>query len=114
VFFSYEPDLRLTFLSDPATQHCRNLQQEPRSAVGLYPHVDDWRELRGLQMQGIAAPIREAELVAALARYRKRFSFLGDITSAVARSRLYRFTPGWVRLIDNRVAFGHHQEWHLE
>ncbi len=113
LFFAFQPDLALLFLSDPDSAHMRNLARDPRAAVGLYPEVADWQEIRGLQMKGVVALVPQAERKAAMAVYQARFPFLEALAEAVEAAGLYRFIPRWVRLIDNRRGFGFHQEWAL-
>jgi uncharacterized protein YhbP (UPF0306 family) len=102
LFFAAD-DLALIFLSDPSSQHSHNLLADPRCGVGLYPAVDDWRALRGLQLRGQARRLREAEA-----------PFAADLTQAIEAAAPFRFQPSWIRRIDNRQGFGFQQEWHLD
>ncbi|MCJ7513227.1 MAG: pyridoxamine 5'-phosphate oxidase family protein [Anaerolineales bacterium] len=113
LFFAAD-DLALVFLSDPASQHSRNLQADPRCAASLYPAIADWRELRGLQLRGRARRLRETEAPRALQLYLRRFPFAADLAQAVEATAPYRFQPNWIRRIDNRQGFGFQQEWDLD
>jgi uncharacterized protein YhbP (UPF0306 family) len=113
LFFAFDESLALTFLSDPASQHSRNLLAEPRCAVGLYPAVDDWRALRGLQMRGQARRLSVAESGEAFRLYARRFTFVADLPQAVDSASPYLFMPDWIRRIDNRQGFGFQREWDL-
>jgi uncharacterized protein YhbP (UPF0306 family) len=106
-------DLKLIFLSDPASQHSRNLQANSRCSVAIYPAVDDWRSLRGLQMRGQAIRVSEMETPLALQLYLRRFAFAADLARAV-QAAPYRFQPSWIRRIDNRQGFGFQQEWQID
>lgn len=106
--------LSLVFLSDPNSQHCRNLQAHPRCSAALYPAVADWRALRGLQMRGRAHSLSATEAPLALRLYLRRFPFAAELAQAVDAAAPYRFQPGWVRRIDNRLGFGFQQEWRLD
>lgn len=114
LFFAFDDRASLFFLSERDTQHCRNLEREPSVAAALYPEVDDWLELRGLQIKGLAFPIAASERQAALACYTARFPFTDTLTEIVSESEVYRLRPRWVRLIDNRKGFGHKREWTLD
>ena len=103
--------LSFLFLSDPLSIHVANLQREPRSAIALYPDEADWRRLRGVQAKGRAHEVEDDPQGLALERYRIRVPAVAEVPEAVARTRLYRFQPTWIRLIDNRKGFGHHEEW---
>jgi len=113
LFFAAD-DLALIFLSDPSSQHSHNLLADPRCSVGLYPAVDDWRALRGLQLRGQARRLREAEAPHALELYLRRFPFAADLMQAIEAAAPFRFQPSWIRRIDNRQGFGFQQEWHLD
>jgi uncharacterized protein YhbP (UPF0306 family) len=110
LMFAADEDLRPLFLSDPSTQHVRNLERLSETALAIYPPIDDWRMIRGLQLKGHSRAVSNAEIDAAMEVYSRRFPFVSELEDAVATSRLYRFTPDWVRLIDNRQGFGFKQE----
>ena len=46
---------------------------------------------------------------------RRLFSSLADaaFSRALAKVSIYRFTPHWLRWIDNTAGLGHNQEWTL-
>jgi uncharacterized protein len=113
VFFATEGNLRLIFLSDPDSVHSRNLSASPHASAAAYPEEGDWRKLRGIQMTGQARALDGAEAEAARRTYARRFPFVAELAAAMAASRIYAFTPSWVRLMDNRRGFGFQQEWSL-
>ena len=113
VFFATDDGLRPIFLSDPASVHCRNLAASPQASAAMYPEEGDWRKLRGVQMTGLARALDGSEAEAARRTYARRFPFVAELASSMAASRMYAFTPSWVRLIDNRRGFGFQQEWSL-
>ena len=106
-----EPPVSFLFLSDPSSIHAQDLAREPRCAIALYPEESDWRRLRGLQAKGQDHEIGREVLGPALERYRIQVPAAAEVPDAVERTRLYRFRPNWIRLIDNRKSFGHHEEW---
>jgi uncharacterized protein YhbP (UPF0306 family) len=103
--------LSFLFLSDPTSIHGQNLAREPRCAMALYPEEADWRRLRGVQAKGQAHEVERDILNPALDLYRQHVPAAAEVPEAAARSRLYRFRPTWIRLIDNRKGFGRHEEW---
>ena len=113
LFFATDDSLRPIFLSDPASVHSRNLAASPQASAAMYPEEGDWRKLRGVQMTGLARALDGSEAEAARRTYARRFPFVAELASAMAASRMYAFTPSWVRLIDNRRGFGFQQEWSL-
>ena len=99
------------FLSDPASAHSLDLARDPRASVALYPGETDWRSLRGAQMKGHAERLQGGASERARKTYRQRIPIAAELEDAVARSAVYRFSPAWARLIDNRRGFGHREEW---
>jgi uncharacterized protein YhbP (UPF0306 family) len=114
VFFAADDDLRLYFFSDPHSQHGRHLAQDRRAAVAFYPPSQDWREIRGLQMQGQVQQIESGpQWDQGWACYHAKFPFVDSLKAIVAQNALYAFIPHWIRLVDNRRGFGFKQEWSL-
>ena len=62
-------------------------------------------------MKGRGKRLIDDESVAALAAYRRQIAVSPELEGLLARSAMYRFTPTWARLIDNRHGFGHKREW---
>jgi uncharacterized protein YhbP (UPF0306 family) len=126
VFYAADDELNLYFLSSPDSRHSQNLAREPRVAATIQADGQEWREITGLQIQGTAAAVEGANEIDRIARlFTERFDFLrgllddGDavgpleLRGPLANSRFYALRPTWVRSIDNRRGFGHHQEWNL-
>jgi hypothetical protein len=121
LFFAVDPNqvsdghlvlpFSVLFLSDPASAHSLDLARDPRASVALYPGETDWRSLRGAQMKGHAERLQGGASERALTTYRQRIPIAAELQDAVARSAVYRFSPAWARLIDNRRGFGHREEW---
>jgi len=113
LFYAYTPDLTLIFLSEPDTLHARHIGQGAPVAVTIQADGQDWRRITGLQMHGVARPAGES----ARKVYLARFPFIVRteiLTRALKNIRFYKLTPQWIRLIDNRLGFGHKQEWHFD
>jgi uncharacterized protein YhbP (UPF0306 family) len=111
VYFAYDEQLNLVFLSDEHSLHSRNLERDARAAVAIYPQVKDWRSLRGVQMKGDARRVAASERGQAQAVYRQRFPFVAALSELIGDTAFYRFVPTWVRWIDNRRGFGFQEEW---
>jgi uncharacterized protein YhbP (UPF0306 family) len=74
-----------------------------------------WNEIAGMQMEGPVSAIPAGpKRGAAWETYKAKFPFVVDVEDAVSRSHFYRFTPRWVRLIDNRVRFGYREEFTVD
>jgi len=85
----------------------------------------DWRAITGLQIEGRAQVVSTPEeWRVAYETFRAKFPFVGEawqgegsaapiLAGPLARSRFYRITPHWIRLIDNTLGFGHKDELRL-
>ncbi|MEM9296466.1 MAG: pyridoxamine 5'-phosphate oxidase family protein [Planctomycetota bacterium] len=116
VQFVADAGWRLWWLSSPGSRHSQDVAARPEVSACVYGHDDRAVQIHGVQMTGRADEVAmgSAEGAAALARYRAKLddavSAVSDFDAVLARMRLYRLTPGWVRWIDNRKGFG----WKVE
>lgn len=111
--------LILYFLSDPASRHCREIAANPRVAAAIHEDYEDWREIRGVQLEGRAELVLDAaDLARAWEVYLTKFPFVrqfrvGDgleIMGRTVRTRFYRLVPARVLYLDNRRGFGYREE----
>ena len=49
------------FLSSPISRHCRNLAGNPRVSAAIHEDYADWREIKGVQLEGIASVLAGEE-----------------------------------------------------
>lgn len=107
---------RLWWLSSPESVHSRHVAERPVASVCVYGHDDRAEQIHGVQMSGVVSevPTDSTPGVEALGLYRAKLAdavaAVPDFDKVLARMRLYRFTPGWVRWIDNRNGFGWKRE----
>ena len=118
LYFAHD-GLTLYFLSDPATRHCQDIATDSRVAAAIHEDYRDWRQIRGVQLEGRAeAVVGVAEVARAWEVYLAKFPFVrqfrvGDaleIMGRAVRSRFYRIIPSRVLYLDNRKGFGHREE----
>jgi uncharacterized protein YhbP (UPF0306 family) len=111
--------LTLYFLSDPASRHCHDIAANPRVAAAIHEDYKDWREIRGIQLEGTAEPVTgAADRARAWELYLAKFPFVrqfrvGDaleIMGRAVRSQFYRVVPSRVFYLDNRKGFSHRDE----
>ncbi len=117
VYYAETGDLGLYFASGPGSRHSRNLAHEPRMAATVHAASKRWRDIRGVQLEGVCRRVTDEERVAAWARYTAKFSFMladAALAGALQRVSMYRVTPHWLRWIDNTTGLGHNLEWRLE
>lgn len=122
VFYASDDDLRLIFVTDPSTRHGRNLAAGGTVAATINADVSDWREIRGLQLEGTAAVVPSAERDEAWRAYLSKFGAVQRMLESPADDDerriglklrtipLWRIEPKRMRLLDNRVRFGWKEE----
>lgn len=115
LFYFPGDDLQLYWLSSASSVHSRNLKRNPAAAIAIYRPAAGWKEIRGVQMRGaVSIVLDRSERGGIVAAYCARFR-LGPLFHArIARSKLYRFRPEWVRYLDNSVCAGYKFEFALE
>ena len=115
VYFVSDQELHLYFYSDPGSRHGRNIPRDPRVAVTVRSESMDWREVKGVQIEGEAVRVDDpAERQRAWRMMCDKFPFYESFTDVVAHLEMYRVTPQWIRWIDNSQSFGHKEEFTLE
>jgi uncharacterized protein YhbP (UPF0306 family) len=102
-YFAASAELDLVWLSDPESQHSRNLAANPAAAVAIYDSRQTWGVAdRGIQLFGSARlPSRPGE---AEALYAARFATYDP--ARFTSYRLYRFRPRTVKLFDEQKLGG--------
>lgn len=104
----------LVFLSSPDSRHCRNLALNRACAVTIHASVATWHDIRGLQMEGVAAPVETmGEKARAIAVYFGKFPFARDLLESPVsalrtafKASVHVFRPTRVRYLDNRLGMG--------
>ncbi len=108
------------FLSSPSSRHCGNLAANPRASAAVHEDYADWREIKGVQMEGIAVALAGDEEQKARRLYGAKFPIVGKleqapaaIVKALAKVRWYKLVPERLYFIDNSAGFGHRDEIEL-
>jgi uncharacterized protein YhbP (UPF0306 family) len=115
LFFAADDDGSLLFVSGAESRHSVNIAANGKAAVAIYGEARSWNDIIGLQMEGVVSAIPAGpERERAWVTYRAKFPFVVEFEAEVSRSTFYRFTPRWVRLIDNSVRFGYKEEFTVE
>lgn len=102
----------LIFLSSPKSRHGVDLARDARCAATIQDQPEDWRRVEGVQIEGVAEPLRGPALERAREAYAERFSFVrpggapAPIAAALARVQWYRLRIVRLRFIDNARGFG--------
>jgi uncharacterized protein YhbP (UPF0306 family) len=119
VFYASE-ELKLYFFSVPDSRHCQNLAANPRVAVTIQEDYKDWREIKGIQLEGTVAPVDSIiEKAKAMAVYARKYPAViqlftnpasGVFYKAFLKVKFYCVSPAKVFYIDNAQGFGKRQE----
>lgn len=106
---------QLYWVSAEASQHSRNVVANGKAAVTIYAHQDTPELIHGLQLRGTAKVLAGPEAELALSLYAAKYPFVTGppYDQAMKMQLFYRFTPTWLRWIDNREGFGRKFEKNL-
>ena len=119
VFYASD-ELRLYFFSAPDSRHCQNLAGNARVAVTIQEDYHDWRQIKGIQLEGAVTLVDGVlEKAKAMAVYARKYPqviklFLdpgsGVFYKAFLKVKFYCVIPQKVFFIDNEQGFGKRQE----
>ncbi|MBN1321184.1 MAG: hypothetical protein JXA87_10130 [Thermoleophilia bacterium] len=104
VFYAVDEDLRLVFLSKPASVHGSYIGGLAPVAVTVTEEYGDWETIQGVQLWGEARLLGGTAKAAALAVYLRRFPFVRDIMARPGLGDLIRGV-GVYRVTPHRAAF---------
>lgn len=114
LFYVREGD-DLIFLSSPQSRHCKNLISDPRCGATIQPETVNWRDIKGIQVEGRARELSVGELARAQHVYGERFPFVRPgiaapaLLAALAKVRWYRLQVAKLYFIDNERGFGNRE-----
>jgi uncharacterized protein YhbP (UPF0306 family) len=115
--FYASQEFNLIFLSAGHTRHAQNITTHPRIAATIQENYQNWEEIKGIQLEGIAQHLQDKEREAAIKLYTARFAFLQQADSVMKTSlnkvNWYRIIPDKLYFIDNSQGLGHRTEVHL-
>jgi hypothetical protein len=116
LFYVSDDNCQLYFVSSVTTWHCQHIAADPRVSVSISGECSDWKEIKGLQLVGVASVVSGADRDGVIETYLTKFPALkklhqaSEILSLFWESSFYRISPEWIRLIDNSKGFGHKDE----
>ena len=107
LFYFPGEDLRLYWFSSSSSEHARNLKRDSSAAVSIFRPTDQWKQICGVQMRGIAAVVTDRARRKVISQAYTDYFQLGTLfQTTMLRNRLYEFQPSWLRYIDNSGRFG--------
>jgi hypothetical protein len=124
VYYVYS-DRAFWFFSAPDSRHIQEARESGGASAAVYPFVDSWREIRGIQMSGRVVKAKPGlRALKAVRAYVDKYPFTREFFDPGEepdlegfgkrfRVRFYRFEPGPVYYSDNRIRFGFRERVHL-
>ena len=123
VFYASD-DVRLYFFSAPESRHCENLAANSRVAVTIQEDYKDWREIKGIQLEGQVVLVDGIlEKGKAMIIYARKYPDVmklftdpasGIFHKAFLKVKFYCVVPARIFYIDNAQGFGKRQELIVE
>ena len=122
VFYVSDIDLKIYFLSFDKTLHSQHIFQNKNIAATINKDVEDWTDIKGLQIKGHAEKLDDHQREEILNQYKEKFKYINQILDAPKNSNeqkiaqqfqaisVFIFTPNSFRLIDNSLGFGKKME----
>ena len=113
LFYAVDDELNFYVVTDPATRHGLAISQKGRVAGTIQRDRQRWQEIRGVQFTGQCVRLTGTQRVAGWALFMKRFALAGidELAPVFAKVEIWKITPDWMCLTDNRQGFGHKDEW---
>lgn len=107
VYFVFDDDLSLYWISKPTTRHSKEIEVNPRVAGAIVLPHSQGDPVRGLQFQGIASKINDTnKLITALKLYSQRFELSDNRTQSILDNtdghNVYAVTPSLFVLFDTK------------
>lgn len=105
-YFCYSMELRLYFLSDPSSLHCRNILVNPSMAMTIFNSSQKWGGSdRGIQLFGTCSEAKGHQATQAEQLYGERFRAYekwraNESKDQPFRYRFYRFVPRKIKVLD--------------
>jgi uncharacterized protein YhbP (UPF0306 family) len=108
----------LYFLSAGHTRHARHLHRRPDIAATIQEDYQDWRAIRGVQLEGQVTLLEGMERETAVTLYHRKYPFIAQaepqIQVALSKVNWYCVRPTRLYFIDNSQGLGHRDEVLLE
>lgn len=118
--FYVNTDFDFYFFTETNTRHGHNLVANPLVAAAIHEDYHDWREVKGIQLQGEAVPVGPVEKARVIALFTRKFPsvsiFLANkkTVAIVARAQVYKLVPREIWYLDNQKGFSSRQKLSIE
>ncbi len=111
VYYSFDEELHLYFLSSPDTLHAKHIAQNPHVAVSIADSAQKpSAEKVGLQLHGIVEQLGKTELIRHALRHWKDSLSIQDPTltyenmvKSIVKGRMYKITPKKIKFFNESL-----------
>ncbi|EKD23935.1 MAG: hypothetical protein ACD_81C00141G0008 [uncultured bacterium] len=111
VYFSVDKDLNFFFISNPETEHCKNIAINPKVAASIADDGQDVLDKKiGVQIKGIAEELSSIETVLAALTFWNKANFISDepisveqMKKKVMSSRAYKIKPTEIKFFNEAL-----------
>lgn len=111
VYYSFDNDLNIYFLSDPKTLHCKQIKENPLVAVSIADsHQKPSSLKKGLQLYGTAQQISDAKKIQHALRLWKETLGVKDpelsyenMVKKIVTGRMYKITPKRIKFFNQEL-----------
>lgn len=111
LWYVYDDDLNLYFITSPVTRHGRALLNGGDVAFTIHRDDQDWHAIQGLQGKGRCAPLPPAQVPRVWRLYVQRYPQVlqqfKELDAALKNTMFWLIRPAWFRLVRNQNVFGY-------
>lgn len=100
VFFAYDPDLNIYFISRPETRKTKHLHVNPNVSVAVNHHQSKSGLVKGVQLEGTAKILDKNKDVKELEIFKKRHNWAEKY---LHNHELFKITPKKVYYLDDEL-----------
>ena len=100
VFFAYDQDLNIYFISRPETRKTKHLQANPNVSVVVNHHQPKSGLIKGVQLEGTAQMLDKNKDVKALEIFKKRHGWVDEY---LHDHELYKIIPKKIYYLDDEL-----------
>ena len=109
-YVSVDQGTSLIFVSNPKSEHIKNLDYSKKCAATIQENNLDWENIKGVQIKGniMTADDKYWE------NYLTTFEYISKsetLAKAMKKVTLYKLEINWARFIDNAKGFGNKKEY---
>ncbi len=111
VYYSFDDELNIYFLSSPTTLHCKQIAQNPKVAVSIADSHQKPTDLKkGVQLYGIAGQISDTAKIKHALRLWKETLGVKDpelsyenMVKKIVTGRMYKITPKRIKFFNQEL-----------